>query len=120
MRSNNDFFTGIVVLLVFFFTIASSLVGAKGDTEGANSLRTGYLHKRVLLQTPAPAEKAVIAYAKNHDELVYALENSAANVELHGHIDLRETAGGMAFEETVLPALINQMRSLRVRFSFLL
>jgi hypothetical protein len=78
--------------------------------------RVAPLKSRELQQASVATLSPVVAYVKDADELVYALENSATDIELQAHVDLRDVEVDLAFDDTVLPAAIDKMRSLRVRF----
>ena len=84
--------------------------------DGVEVLRAAQRNSRELMQAGEVAETPIIEHAKDYEELMYALENSAQDIELHGHIDLRDAEGGVGEDGTSLPSIIDHMRSLRVRF----
>lgn len=104
----------MLVSALCFFS-AASCAGLR-HMDAVDEFGAAQRNSRELLQASGAAETPVIEHAKDYEQLMYALENSAQDIELHGHIDLRDVEQEEGEDATILPSLIDNMRSLRVRF----
>jgi hypothetical protein len=105
----------VSALSLFTATATASTVRSPISDE-VGTMRAAQFKSRELLQAPAAAVSPVISYAKDADQLLYAFESAATDIELQDHIDLRDVEVDVALGGTVLPAALDRMRSFRVRF----
>lgn len=104
----------LVSILCLSFTPV--LAGMRMLPKATETLKLADSNARGLLQAAAgnATKQVAIAFAKTVDELDFAMENSATDIELQDHLDLRGLESDLEFDGSILPSIIEHMRSLRV------